>query len=282
MRRNLVHTLMFLVAFAGAFYSTKHDVKRKKIEAGNSHLAVRVWAPEDTAFVSFLTKVSDSLTVVTLFNDVRFGIDDDVVARFAEARRARSNPAKRRAPYAWLFTDSSVARGKQFLSQYREFLDSVAQPFGVPSRVIAALLRTESDFGEAPGEYVVANTLYTAARLAENSTQRNPELRELSALLQIMQGGNIDLFLALRGSWRGAFGFPQFRPTSYLAYGVDGNGDDVVDLFALPDAVASASNYLRAHGWSPRHRDQRRALYAYNRGGYADAVLSYAARIATN
>jgi membrane-bound lytic murein transglycosylase B len=63
---------------------------------------------------------------------------------------------------------------------------------------------------------------------------------------------------------------------------VDGDKDGVVDLFTLPDAVASASNYLDVHNWSPLLRDQRKALYAYNRGAYADAVLSYATRIATD
>ena len=33
------------------------------------------------------------------------------------------------------------------------------------------------------------------------------------------------------------------------AYGVDGNGDGVIDLFNSQDAIPSAANYLIAHGW---------------------------------
>lgn len=289
MRRNLLHAFVFLATFIGMFWHLKDDARRKTVGMRNlpagqvgSPRAVRAWAPEDTAFIAFLAGDVDTFTIHALFNDMRLIVDRGVVARFAAAQRAREDTLKRRKPYAWLFTDSSVARGKRFLSQYEEFLDSVGRPFGVPPEVIAAVLRTETNFGAFSGRYPVVNALYTAARLADDTTRRNPELRELSALLRIMRGKPADSLFTLLGSWRGAFGLPQFRPSSYLTYAADGDGDGVVDLFTLPDAVASASHYLKAYGWSKSHLDQQRALYAYNRGAYATAVLSYAARIATD
>ncbi|MDP3975149.1 MAG: lytic murein transglycosylase [Candidatus Jorgensenbacteria bacterium] len=277
MKRTLVHIAAFLLSFSATLWLVKNDVGERTRGARYPPRTVRQWAPEDTAFVAFLVmKEADSRMVRALFDDVRFGFDDGVAARFSWKR---DTTEERNAPYWWLFTDSSVARGRKYLSLYQEFLDSVASPFGVSPAVIAAMLRTESDFGMTSGTHRVANALYTAARLMTDSLRRNEELRELSCVLRIMRGKGLDSLLALRGSWRGAFGLVQFRPSSYLAYAIDGDRDGVINLFTLPDAVVSASNYLRAHGWSPSPRDQWRALYAYNRRAYANAVLSYAERI---
>jgi membrane-bound lytic murein transglycosylase B len=38
---------------------------------------------------------------------------------------------------------------------------------------------------------------------------------------------------ALAGSYAGAFGIPQFLPSSYVRWAVDGNSDGVIDLFTV-------------------------------------------------
>ena len=56
----------------------------------------------------------------------------------------------------------------------------------------------------------------------------------------------------ITGSYAGAMGFPQFIPTSYQAYAVDFDGDDVIDLVNSPaDAIGSVASYFAAHKWQP-------------------------------
>ncbi|MFN8643487.1 MAG: lytic murein transglycosylase [Candidatus Binatia bacterium] len=85
--------------------------------------------------------------------------------------------------------------------------------------------------------------------------------------------------LDLTGSGAGAFGLPQFLPSSYLRYAVDGDGDGRVSLYDADDAIASAANYLRANGWRPGigYEEQRRVIWTYNHSdAYIDTVLTLA------
>lgn len=275
MTRTLLHIAVFVFVFGGTLWFVKDDVQKKTGGMREMPRAVRQWAPDDTAFTLTLMREADSAAVWKLFSDSRFGISDRVAARFVYIRAAR-----KRASYNWLFTDSSLARGKAFLATHRVFLDTIAHMFHVPPEVVTAVLRTESDFGAFPGDDTVVNALYTIARFSSSEERRREALRELACAIRITHEERLDPF-TLRGSWAGAFGLSQFRPCSYLTYRRDGDGDGVIDLFTLSDAAASAAYYLQVHGWSKHRHDQYAALRAYNRGRYADAVLSYAARIST-
>ncbi|WP_264555832.1 lytic transglycosylase domain-containing protein [Halocatena marina] len=59
----------------------------------------------------------------------------------------------------------------------------------------------------------------------------------------------------------GAEGPMQFIPSTWDAYGVDGNGDGVANVCDYQDAIPGAANYLTASG-APGDWDS--ALYAYN------------------
>ena len=85
--------------------------------------------------------------------------------------------------------------------------------------------------------------------------------------------------LDLRGSASGAIGCPQFLPSSYLRYGVDGGGDGRIDPYDVADAAASCANFLAAHGWQANlsERARRTVLWQYNRSdAYVDTVLRLA------
>ena len=72
-------------------------------------------------------------------------------------------------------------------------------------------------------------------------------------------------------STAGAQGPMQFIPSTWAAYGMDG------DIHDPHDAVLGAANYLHANG-APR--SYRRALFHYNQSShYVAAVLRYARRI---
>lgn len=61
----------------------------------------------------------------------------------------------------------------------------------------------------------------------------------------------------------GAIGHMQFMPDTFDFYGVDGNGDGIIDPWNIYDAIYSAANFLSATGASDNKLND--ALFAYNR-----------------
>ncbi|MFK5634228.1 peptidoglycan DD-metalloendopeptidase family protein [Ornithinimicrobium sp. LYQ103] len=75
----------------------------------------------------------------------------------------------------------------------------------------------------------------------------------------------------------GARGLMQFMPETFAAYGVDGDGDGLVDITGDADSVHSAANYLTASGARRGEEGVREALFAYNHADwYVNDVLFYA------
>lgn len=71
-----------------------------------------------------------------------------------------------------------------------------------------------------------------------------------------------------------AVGWMQFLPSTWEAWGVDGDGDGVADPWNPTDAVYAAARYLAAAGGRD---DIYRAVYAYNHAGwYVERVLGLA------
>ena len=179
-----------------------------------------------------------------------------------------------------LLTRTSIQQGKFVMAANREPLRKIEAAYGVGREVLVAILRIETNFGRSTGNYPLVNSLLTLA-LIENRRSSWAE-EELVQLLLMCRRQNRDP-LSLKGSWAGAFGFPQFIPSSYLKYGVDGNEDGAVDLYNLTDAFASIANYLRSFGWSENDPEKnRQAVRAYNHcDNYVKAVFAYARAIKT-
>jgi membrane-bound lytic murein transglycosylase B len=73
--------------------------------------------------------------------------------------------------------------------------------------------------------------------------------RQLIDAVAMIDEGRLDV-ADLRGSWAGAMGHTQFMPTTMRHYAVDYDRDGRIDLWrSLPDAFASAANYLSRMGW---------------------------------
>jgi membrane-bound lytic murein transglycosylase B len=161
------------------------------------------------------------------------------------------------------------------LRDNRRILRKIEAAYGVRREILVAILRIETNFGRVTGNRPVFNSLLTMA-LIENRRSEWAEA-ELGQLLLISRDQKKDP-LSVKGSWAGAFGIPQFVPSSYRKYGVDGNGDGKVDLFNLTDSFASMANYLKTFGWSPKSPlKKKKAVYAYNHcDNYVQAVFAYA------
>ena len=69
----------------------------------------------------------------------------------------------------------------------------------------------------------------------------------------------------------GAMGPMQFLPSTWISYGVDGDGDGEANIMDPKDAIPAAASYLKAGG-APD--DWYAALFTYNRAGwYVEEVL---------
>lgn len=92
---------------------------------------------------------------------------------------------------------------------------------------------------------------------------------ELEQYLLLAREEGLDVF-ALRGSYAGAIGIPQFMPGSLRRYGVDFDRDGAIDLRrSAADAIGSIANFLRGHGWRRGDPVLYRARLA------SDAALKY-------
>jgi membrane-bound lytic murein transglycosylase B len=177
-----------------------------------------------------------------------------------------------------LLTKKSVERGVQVLKSHMAVLKRIEEDYGVEREVIVAILRVETNFGSYTGKYPVFNSLLTRAVIENRRSQWAED--ELVFLLRMAREQGKDP-LGIKGSWAGAFGIPQFVPSSYVRFAVDGNGDNTIDLYDFSDSLASVANYLKSHGWEKGNSGHnRQAVYAYNHcDNYVQAVFAYARAI---
>jgi membrane-bound lytic murein transglycosylase B len=218
-------------------------------------------------------------------------------------------PHEGRSRYRMLQSAASVRAARLCRARHAGAFAAAEAREGVPASVVAAIVHVESSCGRATGGQSV---LHRLARLAMANEPANlaanirrhagtppdpaiaeqvraraqylddtfyPEVRGLFTMAEELK---LDP-LTVRGSAAGAFGFPQFLPTSYLRYGVDGNGDGRVSLFDMDDAAASCARFLAANGWRPglTLAEERRVLWQYNRSdAYIDTILALHRQIA--
>jgi membrane-bound lytic murein transglycosylase B len=157
--------------------------------------------------------------------------------------RARSWQAYR----ALFLTPERIQAGAEFSETQRAALALAAARYGVPGEIIVAIIGVETVYGRNTGGYRVIDALTT---LAFDYPPRAEFFRkELENFLLFARDADIDT-LALKGSYAGAIGIPQFMPGSYRRYAVDLDGDGKQDLSnSFADAIGSVANFLKAHGW---------------------------------
>jgi len=143
-------------------------------------------------------------------------------------------------------TERRVERGAQVSRERAAELQRAAAN-GVPSDIILGIVGVETFFGENTGSHRVIDALAT---LAFDYPPRSSFFRgELEQFLLMSREEALDP-LQPRGSYAGAMGLPQFMPSSFRNYAVDGDGDGHRDLWTnWSDVFASVANYLKLHGW---------------------------------
>ncbi|TXH91027.1 MAG: lytic murein transglycosylase B [Rhodoferax sp.] len=149
-----------------------------------------------------------------------------------------------------------IAAGVAFWQQHRATLERAQQATGVPAEIIVGIVGIETLYGKHSGGFRVIDALSTLAFDFPASHPRAAQRAaffqgELEAYLALTVRNDMDP-LALRGSYAGAMGMPQFMPSSWEKYGIDFDGDGKVDLFNNPqDVIGSVANYFKAFQWQP-------------------------------
>ena len=164
---------------------------------------------------------------------------------------AISRPAeKTKAWYEYraiFVTSKRINAGVKFWNEHRERLERISAETGVPAQIMAAIVGVETFYGTRTGSYRVIDSLTT---LGFDYPPRSKFFRsELEQLFLLARDERLKLE-EIKGSYAGALGPPQFIPSSYRNYAVDGDGDGQRDLFNnWDDVLASVANYFVEHHW---------------------------------
>jgi len=203
----------------------------------------------------------------------------------------------------------AVETVKAFMSAHRASLAAAEKQHGVSASVIASLLWLESRHGENRGRFhvpsvylhllqtprpeVVAHLKRASHHFAPMITKKNLAdieartlkksawaLEELRALQKIY-AKDAKLVRDLRGSFAGAFGIPQFIPSSYLRWARTQNKSVSPNLDRAQDAIQSVAYYLKDNGWRKgRDKSYVKALMKYNNSNdYAQAILKLSEKV---
>jgi lytic murein transglycosylase len=144
-----------------------------------------------------------------------------------------------------MISDYRLQQGKANLEKYADIFARAEQEFGVQGPVIAAFWALETDFGAVQGDFDTVNALLTLAHDC-----RRPELfrPQVVPLLTLIDQGVLPA--GVKGAWAGEVGQTQLLPSDYLARGVDGDGDGLVDLRnSAPDVIMTTANKILSRGW---------------------------------
>lgn len=145
---------------------------------------------------------------------------------------------------------AKVQKGRQLLLEHEAMFDRIEAQYSVSKYTLVAFWGMETQYGRSQGELDVLSSLATLAYDGRRTEFFRGQLLDAMRMIDI---GHVEPG-ALTGSWAGAFGNMQFMPTTFMLYAVDGDNDNLIDVVdSLPDAFASAANYLSQVGW---HSDE--------------------------
>jgi membrane-bound lytic murein transglycosylase B len=211
-----------------------------------------------------------------------------------------------KADYDGHYSKTALKKCRAFLKQHSSDLRKAEKRYGVAKEVLTALLWVETKFGTDKGRFNVPNVFFSLLQAPHPDVMRetiktlanrepkdfenykqsaidrsyakaNWALREITSLDEMRKNRGVDI-KHLRGSYAGAFGIPQFIPSSYLQWARPKTSSKNPDLFQMRDAIQSVAFYLKANGWTKGSLESHRAaLYHYNRAdGYVNVILKLA------
>ena len=223
------------------------------VVAGTLLLATGASAQDDAGFQSFLR----SIRARALAEGVRPTTFDKVAPtltfnpRVVELDRQQPEsspnaPIPNFAPYRAQHVDAArINRGRAAYARTRSRLERIERETGVPEEIMVAIWGHETNYGSYTGNFDLPRSL---ASLAYEGRRRELFTGEFIATLKMIDRGVPRD--RLKGSWAGAFGYPQFLPSVYLRLARDGDGDGRADIWSNEaDTLASIANYFVNAGW---------------------------------
>jgi membrane-bound lytic murein transglycosylase B len=220
------------------------------------------------------------------------------------------------ADYSVHYSESALKKCREFEKKYSKSLRRAEKKYGVSKESIAGLLWVETKFGKQMGTYslpevyfsllqadhpeVAKTTLSELVSREPAAIQANPQftdeslqnkvverslkkaawaLTQLKVIDQIFEKEDTSV-LNLKSSYAGAFGVPQFIPSTYQDFAVSARHQSP-DLFSTKDAILSVAHFLQQKGWVESDPDAKsKALYEYNHSkDYGDVILKIAAKL---
>ncbi len=143
-------------------------------------------------------------------------------------------------------TDWRIETGQKLYKKHQTQLNEITKKYGIPGRFIIAFWGMETNYGGYTGNTKIIESLAT---LSYDPRRSKFFTNELISALKIIDQGHVKAS-QMKGSWAGAMGLPQFMPSNYLKYTIDGDNDGKIDLWnSLPDVFNSMGNFLQVIGW---------------------------------
>jgi len=145
-------------------------------------------------------------------------------------------------------TPDRIAKGQQRLQQYRGLLGELEREYGVAPQYLVAFWGVETNYGGFMGDFSALRSVATLACMTKRTAFfANETIQALSILAD-----NHMTTQQMKGSWAGAMGNMQFMPSTFTKWAVDRDGNGRIDIWSsMPDAFASAANFLRGIGYRP-------------------------------
>lgn len=160
--------------------------------------------------------------------------------------------AKNWAAYRARFVEPiRIRAGVAFWRANEKWLQLAEEVYGVPPEIVVGIVGVETLWGQQMGSFRVIDALATLAfDFPTGRKDRSAFFRdELEAFFVMCKSEGLDP-LAVKGSFAGAMGMPQFMPSSFNKYAVDLDGDGQVDLRgSAADVIGSVAHYLSEFGW---------------------------------
>lgn len=205
--------------------------------------------PDRGVILQFITEMSekhgfDAEALAAIFAPLK---PNEVVLRTIAPS---SDPAVRSwQRYRARFLDTPrIENGVRFWNTHAATLARAEQAFGVPPAIIVAIIGVETEYGRNKGSFSVLDTLAT---LAFAYPPRRDFFRDELEQFLLLARENRQAPEAIRGSYAGAIGIPQFMPGSQRRFAVDFDEDGRVDLMtSAEDAIGSVARFLKIHGWA--------------------------------
>ncbi|MBS0546775.1 MAG: lytic murein transglycosylase [Proteobacteria bacterium] len=145
-------------------------------------------------------------------------------------------------------TADRISRGQQKLAQHRTLLGQLQSEYGIPPQYIVSFWGMETNYGTYMGDFSALRSVATLACMTKRTAFFSNETVQALKIL----ANNHMTTQQMKGSWAGAMGNMQFMPSTFMKYAVDRDGNGKIDIWnSLPDAFASAANFLRGIGFKP-------------------------------